>query len=219
MTLIKRLGATDEERLEIQGNVQSRKGFFGLDVPVQAGDVIEEPDPRRGMPPIKRSVRHVEVLHGHGPLDHIEVTWGEPPREPKVSPKPLSIAGLHSRVQAVASTLYADGHVGQAVFEAFKAVEVRIRELSGVDDSGTRLVGAVFGGENPKLRLSRRSGRAGQDEHEGRRLIITGGMTSIRNLGAHESDTHDPESALELVGLASQVMRWLDEVGETGRDA
>lgn len=157
---------------------------------------MEEADPRAGMPPIRRSVRHVEVIPGPPrSLAHIEVTWGDPPPQERLKPTPLSIPGLHPRIQAASSTLFADGHEQQAVFESFKTVEMRIRELSGVDETGTRLVGKVFGGEKPMFRLSRRSGRAGDDEHEGRRLILTGALTSVRNLGAHEAPEHSGQSA------------------------
>jgi uncharacterized protein (TIGR02391 family) len=212
VTVISGAGTPSEKRVAVQANIQTKHGFFGLDAPVKAGDIVEELDPRAGMPPIRRSVRHVEVIPGPPrSLAHIEVTWGDPPPPERPKPAPLSIPGLHERIQAASSALLEDGHEEQAVFESLKTVEMRIRELSGVDESGTRLVGKVFGGEKPMFRLSRRSGRSGEDEHEGRRLILTGALTSVRNLGAHEAPEHTRQSALELLGLASQMMRWLDE--------
>ena len=213
VTVICRPGEPDEQRISVPANVQTRHGFFSVDVPILAGDIVEEPDPRPGMPPIRRSVKEVEVFPGPPQhMAHIETTWGAPPAPQRPKPRPLEIAGLHSLVQSASSALYGDGHGGQAVFEAFKAIELRIRAMSSLDESGTRLVGKAFGGDAPMFRLSRRAGRAGDDEHDGRRLIITGALTSVRNLGAHETAHEDQQSALELLGLASQIMRWLDEV-------
>ena len=42
-----------------------------------------------------------------------------------------------------------------------KAVEVRIRAITEIDETGARLIGQVFGGANPPRRLSMRPGRLG----------------------------------------------------------
>jgi uncharacterized protein (TIGR02391 family) len=212
VTLVKGEGTANERRLAIEGQVQGRQGFFPLNVPIEAGDVVEEPDPRPGMDVLRRSVERVEIFQGHGPLSHIEVTWGLPPKPAVAKPKALAIGEFHPRVSEVASALYADGHFAQAVFEAHKAVEVRIREASGTDESGTRLIGAVFGGESPICSLTKRKGKLGRDEHDGRRLMLLGAAQAVRNLGAHELEGIDGPSAIELLGLASQFMRWLDEI-------
>lgn len=212
VTLIKGDGTAAEQRLEIQGQIQAHKGFFSLQVPIQEGDVVEEPDPRPGMNAIRRTAGRVDLYQGHGAMSHIEVTWGEPPRPARQPPAVLAIGTLHERVVKAAGALYADGHIAQAVFEAFKAVEVRIRDISAVDETGVRLIGQAFGGNAPARSLTKRTGRLGQDEHEGRRLMLMGASQGVRNLGAHELEGIDPASAVELLGLASQFMRWLDEI-------
>jgi uncharacterized protein (TIGR02391 family) len=211
VTLVKGEGTAAEQRQEIHGQVQSGKGFFSLDVPIEAGDVVEEPDPRPGMTVIRRAVERVDLYQGYGEMDHIEVTWGAAPRRPVTKPGPLAIGELHPRVIEVASALYTDGHFAQAVFEAHKAVEVRIREISKIDESGTRLIGVAFGGEAPAHWLTKRRGKLGRDEHGGRRLMLTGAVQAIRNLGAHDLEGIHTAAAIELLGLASQFMRWLDE--------
>lgn len=212
VTLVKNEGSTAERRLEVEGNIQGRQGFFAIDIPIEVGDVVEEPDPRSGMRILRRTVERVEILQGFGSMSHIEVAWGTPTKPPPPRPKPLAIAGLHPRVSGVAGALYADSHFAQAVFEAHKAVEVRIRDITGLDESGTRLIGSAFGGEAPPHRLSRRAGKLGRDEHEGRRLMLMGAAQAVRNLGAHELEGLAAASAIELLGLASQFMRWLDEI-------
>ncbi len=211
VTLVKSEGTAMERRQEIEGQVQSSKGFFSLDVPIEVGDVVEEPDPRPGMRVIRRSVGRVDILQGFGAMSHIEVIWGVPPGPPVAKPRPLAIGDLHPRVVEVAGALYANGHFAQAVFEAHKAVEVRIREIGGADETGTRLIGAVFGGQPPGHALTKRAGRLGRDEQDGRRLMLMGATQAIRNLGAHELEGIDGAWAIELLGLASQFFRWLDE--------
>jgi len=212
VTLVKGYGTPGERRDQVEGAVQPKMGFFSVTTPVEVGDVIEEPDPRAGGSVIRRTVASVDIYQGHGHMDHIEVTWGDPPKPNPPKVRVLAIGDLHPRVVEIAGRLYADGHLAQAVFEAMKGVEVRIREMSGIDDSGTKLIGQAFGGPTPKLTLTKRAGRLGQDEHEGRRLMLMGASQGVRNLGAHGLEGINPASAVELLGLASQFMRWLDEV-------
>jgi len=185
VTLVKGYGTPGERRDQVEGAVQPKMGFFSVTTPVEVGDVIEEPDPRAGGSVIRRTVASVDIYQGHGHMDHIEVTWGDPPKPNPPKVRVLAIGDLHPRVVEIAGRLYADGHLAQAVFEAMKGVEVRIREMSGIDDSGTKLIGQAFGGPTPKLTLTKRAGRLGQDEHEGRRLMLMGASQGVRNLGAH----------------------------------
>ena len=182
VTLVKNFGQEDESRQDIVGDVQPKMGFFGPTAPVMAGDVIEEPDPRLAGAVLRRTIADVSIYHGH----HIEVTWGQPPAPIQGKPKVLTIGSLHPRIGAAAASLYEGGHMGQAAFEALKAVEVRVREMSGVSEVGQKLIGRVFGGSKPLFRLTGRSDTFADDEHEGRRLVFMGAMLAIRNPAAHE---------------------------------
>jgi uncharacterized protein (TIGR02391 family) len=216
VTLVKGFGTGTETRQEIAGNIQPKKGFFDVTAPVMVGDVVEDKDPRTSGGVLRYSVADVEIYQGHPRLNHIEVSWGQPPRPPAAKPKVLTIGGLHPRVGEVAGSLYSDGHLAQAAFEAMKAVEVRVREMSGVDEIGQKLMGRVFGGASPMFRLTRRRDKFGQDEHEGRTLMFMGAMQGIRNLGAHELVRLDEAVTLEHLAVASRLMHWLDEVEATG---
>ncbi len=209
---MKGFGTEAERRDAVVATVQPKMGFFDVTTPVEVGDVVEEPDPRDGGTVIRHTVAKVAIFQGHGAMDHIEAVWGDPPRPAMPRPKTLSIGDLHPAVAAAAGGLYADGHLAQAVFEAMKAVEVRIRAITGIDETGARLVGQAFGGANSPWRLSGRPGRLGVDEHEGRRLMLMGASQAVRNLGAHELEGIPAASAIELLGLASQFMRWLDDL-------
>lgn len=211
VTLVKDIGTEIESRQEIVGSIQPKQGFFDARTPVMVGDVIEDKDPRTPGGVLRYPVADVAIYQGHG-LDHIEVTWGRPLRPPTPKPMILTIGTLHPLVGDVAGSLYADGHHAQAVFEAMKAVEIRVREISGVDETGQKLMGRVFGGSSPMFRLTRRSDKFGQDEHEGRTLMLLGAMQGVRNLGAHALAGISEALALEHLAVASLLMHWLDEV-------
>jgi len=126
------------------------------------------------------------------------------------SAQPDALSGLHSRVIDVAGGLFRDGHYAQASFQAFKALEVALRERSGLDLSGRELAEKALGGSHPKVVLSRHAGRIGADEQEGLRFLFMGTMQGLRNPGGHELDVRDREEALEEIAIASLLMRWLD---------
>ena len=211
LVLVKRPGLPDETRQSLEGIVQPEKGFFDLDAPVEEGDVVEVPDPRRGTRTY--SIKRVEIFEvGRAGLDHIEVEWGVAPQVREAAVRRLGIEGLHPEVVAVASDLFTDGHYSQAVFEAFKAVEVRVRRQSGLAGSGQDLMARAFATTGGPIRVAMESGQSGDDEQEGFRFIFMGAMRGIRNPKGHELvSLKDPQRALEYLALASLLMRRLDD--------
>jgi len=125
-------GTRDERRLTVEAHIQPEADFFAVDTPVYEGDVVEIPDPRGGTD--RRSVAAVKVNDfGSESMRHIEAVWGKPPAVRGTDVQLLGIEGLHQAVIEAASELFADGHYSQAIFEAFKALEVRVRTQSGLD--------------------------------------------------------------------------------------
>lgn len=55
------------------------------------------------------------------------------------------LSDFHPRIVAVADKLFRDGHYAQASFEAFKALELALRERSGLDLSGRELAEKALG--------------------------------------------------------------------------
>ncbi len=209
-TVVRQAGTPDERRLTVVGEVQPKKGFFPISTEIDVGDIVEVPDPRPDRDVIRYRVGDVRVYQGYGRGDHLEVTWGPPQRATRPALEALPLGRLHAEVVQAAGGLYEDGHYAQAVFEAFKAVEVRVRSISELDEVGAKLMGRAFGGEPPVVSISDREGRMGRDEQAGRMHILMGSMEAVRNLGAHELEGMEQASAIELLGLASQCMRWLD---------
>lgn len=136
-----------------------------------------------------------------------------PPRSRASAPDvpSTSLTSLHPSIQAAAGSLFASGHHGQAVFEAYKAIEERVRAGTGLHSIGKKLMGEAFGGKSPRVQLSTRDGISGKDEQEGFGLIFMGASMGIRNPRGHEViDREDPQVAHEFLSLASVLMRLLD---------
>jgi len=210
-TIVKDAGTPDETRTTVPADVQPKMGFFPVTAQIDVGDIVEVPDPRPGRGVIRYTVGEVEVYSGYGHGDHIETKWGPAAKAPDVTPKVLALGDLHPVIADAAGRLYRDGYFGQAVFEAFKAVESSVRDKTDIDLVGHKLMSQAFGGVAPQYSLTQRSGQLGRDEQEGRALMLMGAMRGIRNLRAHALDGMDQAPALELLVLASQMMRWIDE--------
>jgi uncharacterized protein (TIGR02391 family) len=150
---------------------------------------------------------------------------GEPVRRATVAPLLGGdlLVNLHPMVQEAARPEWERGSRAAAVFNAFKAIEIRTRELIGGEVSGQRLMSDAFGGEEPQLRLNNGESPADQDEREGFKLIFMGAMTGVRNPKAHALfEELDERRALDYLGFASLLMRRLDDavaLGERGEGA
>ena len=115
---------------------------------------------------------------------------------------------LHSAIQAASGDLFADGHFESSVSEAFKSVEVRVRDLTGSKKSGAALMGDAFKADGSVLDVAEHEGRSGEDEREGFMHVFRGAMIGIRNPRAHELfKPGDPQQALEYLGFASLLHR------------
>jgi len=79
------------------------------------------------------------------------------------------LSELHPRVSKAAGPLFRDGRYAQASFEAFKVLEVELRERSGLDLSGRELAEKALGGASP--RSSRFAVMPGGPEPESRRAF------------------------------------------------
>ena len=167
VTLVKNPGSPEESRATVQGHIQPDKGYFPPDTQVSEGDVIEVPDRRGGVR--RLVVGHINVHDYGSDLDHLEVVWGEPPVERKAAVRRLGVEGLHSAILDASSDLFTDGHYGEAIFAAFRAVEVRVREMSHLELTGQKLMSEAFTDTAPRIHVAIEPGLLGKDEQRGRR--------------------------------------------------
>jgi uncharacterized protein (TIGR02391 family) len=122
------------------------------------------------------------------------------------------IAALHADVRQAADRYVESGHMEVAIFEAFKAVNNRVKTMTGLDIDGSQLMGQVFSDTSPWIVFSDLSTQTGRDVQKGLRFLFMGAVQGIRNPDAHEQFRPlDQEEALEKLTFASMLMRRLDE--------
>jgi uncharacterized protein (TIGR02391 family) len=148
---------------------------------------------------------------GRSQLDHTALTL-EPADDsrPPAANQPATIQGLHPLISDAAGGRFAAGLFSDAVFAAFKAIEVRVKALSPVDLSGKKLMGQTFGGSTPKLDVATTTGQSAVDEREGFNQLFMGAMQGIRDPRGHGELDDSAEEAMEYLAVASMLMRRLD---------
>lgn len=122
------------------------------------------------------------------------------------------LANLHPRIQEAARPSFSVCRRAEAVFEAFKTVELRVRELSVSERGGVPLMGDAFDGDPPELVFNERASQAQIDEQKGFSLLFKGAMLGVRNPKAHAPfEELEERRALDYLGFASLLMRRLDD--------
>jgi uncharacterized protein (TIGR02391 family) len=139
--------------------------------------------------------------------DHIEVICT--PDERATIPQPMAPV-LHPAM-SVAVKLVEEGRMSEAVTEAFRLVEERIRSLTTSEDSGRTLMESVFGSRPPQLDITTTTGQAAEEEREGFRLLFIGAMLGLGiPQGPDVVSTGALDETFEYLAVASMLMRRLD---------
>jgi uncharacterized protein (TIGR02391 family) len=115
---------------------------------------------------------------------------------------------LHPDVRRAAIRHYQDGDYRNAVLDAITAVFDKIRERTGIDQDGDRLVNQVLSVGAPVLILSEVDTESGRNDQSGFADIFRGFYRGVRNPKAH-SLVHDLDAnkAGQHLVLASILMR------------
>ena len=88
--------------------------------------------------------------------------------------------------------------------------------MTGLSGDGTGLMGNAFKDDQPALVLADLTTQTGKDIQAGYRFLFMGSQQAIRNPAAHEQfGEMEDDEAFELLGLASLLMRKLDEAKPT----
>jgi uncharacterized protein (TIGR02391 family) len=122
------------------------------------------------------------------------------------------LSNFHPKIQEAARPSFSVGNRAASVFEAFKAIELRVRGLSTSTRSGVALMGDAFDKDPPELALSDLSTQAEVDEQKGFAFIFKGAMLGVRDPKAHALFEHlEERRALDYLAFASLLMRRLDD--------
>ncbi len=119
---------------------------------------------------------------------------------------------LHPRVIAASQSLFRDGHYASAILEAYKAFNNFVKGKTNLALDGKALMSKVFNEDAPLIKLNELLTPSDRDEQEGFKFLFMGAMVGIRNPKAHDNVIQtDPYKTLEYLGLASLLMRKIEE--------
>jgi uncharacterized protein (TIGR02391 family) len=118
---------------------------------------------------------------------------------------------IHPAIVRVSLRLFDDGHYSQATFEAFKYLEIQVKQISGINDSGYKLMMAAFAENAPKIKLTNLITSNDMDEQVGFKFMFAGVMSAIRNPRGHDINADPIDRCLDHLSVASLLFRRMEE--------
>ena len=124
---------------------------------------------------------------------------------------------LHPIIAEKVWFIFAQGSYGTAVLEAYKQVEIAVREAGGFPEKnyGVPLMGMAF--DDKKGRLTDMS------QHEAERKakcnLFAGAIGLYKNPSSHRDMEFAPEEAAEIIIIASHLLRIVDSCAERTSNA
>lgn len=121
---------------------------------------------------------------------------------------------LHYRMRAICMDIFNSGHFQAAVFEAFRVLEVAIRERAdyGETDYGTDMISRAFNDQQGPLRDQ----TATEAERQAMQRLMSGAYGVYKNPSGHRDiELTDPLKAAELLIIASHLLRIVEARSHT----
>jgi uncharacterized protein (TIGR02391 family) len=124
---------------------------------------------------------------------------------------------IHDQVMKYCRAELMQDNYFHAVFEASKGLAQRIREMSGVQLEGAKLVDKVFSIEFPILAINSLQSELEQSDHKGFSALLKGCFQGVRNRLAHEPRLlwDGEDDAADYLSLISLMHRRLDGAFKT----
>jgi len=125
---------------------------------------------------------------------------------------------LHPEVLKYCITELMQDNYFHAVFEATKGLAQRLRDMSGVQEDGAKLVDRVFSIDCPLLAMSPLETETEKSEHKGFAALLKGCFAAARNPPAHQPKIlwEGEDDAADYLSLVSLLHRKLDDCTPTG---
>ncbi len=119
---------------------------------------------------------------------------------------------LHERIERAVYPTFLRGEYDTAVFQAFREVEIHVRTSVNLPASqvGTDLMRTAFATKDPPGPLTDRELPRAEQEAMGH--LFAGAFGVYRNSTGHREVSTQPESAAEVIMLASQLLRIMDRL-------
>ena len=123
---------------------------------------------------------------------------------------------FHSMIPQNVWLSFSHGANGSAVFEAFKQVEIAVREAGGykATDYGTDLMRKAFHIDNGNLTDQNRQ----RAEKQACSDLFAGAIGYCKNPGSHREVEITAEETVELITLASYLLRIVDSCSQSEED-
>lgn len=119
---------------------------------------------------------------------------------------------LHPDIERIVGGLYRNGHYANAIEDAVKVLNAKVRMNSGVEDAdGIPLMEKVFSPKNPILKFNDLQSQDDIDEQKGFMMMFSGAVAGLRNPRAHTIIKDDPERALEFIAFISLLAKLVDQ--------
>lgn len=118
----------------------------------------------------------------------------------------LPKAFLHPLIAEHAAPIFQMGKYDAAVFQAFKQVEIAVRNASGLGQDGAALMKAAFSKNDGVLNTATEP-----SEREGLMFVFAGAIQLFRNSTGHQNLDIDPQEAAHLLIHASYLLSLVEK--------
>lgn len=134
-------------------------------------------------------------------------------KEEKITDNKLyDLMELHPKIVEVTRSQFKSGHYSEAIFNAFRCIEIRVKKKSGLKKRGWSLMQDAFNENHPRIKINSMQNDYEIDEQAGFKHIYAGAMLGIRNPKAHaDIKQKDSHRTLEYLSLASLLVKRVEE--------